>query len=82
MKGAKEIKPKFLPIAIIFEGLEPIIKRNEQAHEFCSEMLSQFYRKYIFIKNLQLANKDKKYANIESVCLVVIKKSKNKNLYY
>jgi len=42
VKGAKEIKPKFLPTAIMFEGLKPIIKRNEQAHEFCSEMLLSF----------------------------------------
>ena len=60
VKGAKEINPKFLPTAIMFEGLKPIIKRNEQAHqlcsemfsEFCSEILSQFYSRYIFIKNL------------------------------
>ena len=74
--------PKFLLTAIIFEGLKPITKTNEQAHEFCSEMLSEFYRKYIFIKNLRFANKDKKYVNFESVCFVVIKKLKNKNLYY
>ena len=52
VKGAKEIKPKFLPTAIMFEGFKPITKEITIKLRKQFRGANQFYRKYIFIKNL------------------------------
>ena len=47
VKGAKEIKPKFLPTAIIFEGLKPITKEITKKLRKQLKGANQFYRKYV-----------------------------------
>ena len=59
VKGAKEIKPKFLPTAIMFEGLKPIIKEMNKLISFVQRCFLNFiqrffsvYSRYIFIEKL------------------------------
>ena len=59
VKGAKEINPKFLPTAIMFEGLKPIIKEMNKLISFVQRCFLNFiqrffsvYSRYIFIKKL------------------------------
>ena len=43
VKGAKEINPKFLPTAIMFEGLKPITRKfdykTQKAAQRCKSVL-------------------------------------------
>ena len=47
VKGAKEIKPKFLPTAIMFEGFKPITKEITIKLRKQLRGANQFYRKYV-----------------------------------
>ena len=47
VKGAKEIKPKFLPTAIMFEGFKPITKEITIKFRKHFRGANQFHRKYV-----------------------------------
>ena len=47
VKGAKEIKPKFLPTAIMFEGFKPITKEITIKLRKHFRGANQFHRKYV-----------------------------------
>ena len=51
VKGAKEIKPKFLPTAIMFEGLKPITRKFDYKTQKAAQRCKSVLQEIRFIKN-------------------------------